>query len=747
MNGINIHFIHIPLIFTPMNKVLFVLVFITPVYSFAQPFSPAEITKWKQQAQRVTIIRDNWGIPHIYGKTDADAVFGLLYAQCEDDFARVEANYIEKLGRQSEISGPNSLYDDLLHRLVLDSIAAKKDYDSAPAWLKKLCIAFADGINYYLATHSTVKPALLTRFEPWWPFMWTDGSIGAISTGGATRQELQSFYAGEAVGELPPKLDDENEIGSNGFAFSPKLTTSGKAILYINPHVTFYFRPEVHMVSEEGLNAYGAVTWGQFFIYQGFNEACGWMHTSSQADVADLYEERVAKMSKGFYYKYDLNLRPITQKKVTILVRDGESLKEKSFDAYETHHGPIVAKRNEKWLALKHHNRSAKGLEQSWLRTKARSFAEFKQVMYMKENTSNNTVYADREGNIAYWHGNFMPKRDPKLDWSKPVDGTTSKTEWGPLHMVDDMVTIYNPASGWVQNCNQTPFTSSGSSSPKRENFPAYMAPDAENYRGINAVKVWSKAKNLNIDKVIEGGYTRYLPAFDVLIPALTNGWAKRSFIPDSLSKDLEMAVGLLKNWDRQTEISSVPSTLAIEWAQRLLPAINRTEVSGMPDAGFIEKTAAFAATASPDAVLLPLSTTISDLKRRFGYWEVPWGEINRYQRLTGNLDEIYNDTMPSIPSRFAAATWGALPSFVSRPMNGSSRRYGYSGNSFICAVEFGEKVKAKSLLAGGNSNNPSSKHFGDQAEMYANGVFKDVLFYKDDIVKNMIKKYKPGEN
>lgn len=717
-----------------------------PIFVFAQPFSPAEITKWKQQAQRVTIIRDNWGIPHIYGKTDADAVFGLLYAQCEDDFARVEANYIEKLGRQSEISGRTSLYDDLLHRLVLDSVAAKNDYTNAPAWLKKLCIAYADGINYYLATHSTVKPALLIRFEPWWPFLWTDGSIGAISTGGATRQELQSFYTGEAVAAAPPRLDDENEIGSNGFAFSPKLTTSGKAILYINPHVTFYFRPEVHMVSEEGLNAYGAVTWGQFFIYQGFNEACGWMHTSSQADVADLYAEKIKAEGEKFVYDYDGKPRSVGEKEIEISMNDKGVISKKSFRVFETHHGPVVAKRNGQWLTLKHHNRSAKGLEQSWLRTKAKSFAEFKQVMYMKENTSNNTVYADREGNIAYWHGNFMPKRDIKLDWSKPVDGSTSATEWKDLHMVDEMVTIYNPATGWVQNCNQTPFTSSGTSSPKRENFPAYMAPDAENYRGINAVKVWSNASNLNLAKVIEGGYTRYLPAFDVLIPGLKNAWEKKGFIPDSLATDLGAAVELLKNWDRQSEKTSVPTTLAIEWAQRLLPAINRIEVSDMPDAGFIEKTAAFAATASPDALLLPLTTTISDLKRRFGYWEVPWGEINRYQRLTGNLDEIYSDTMPSIPARFAAATWGALPSFVSRPMNGSSRRYGYSGNSFICAVEFGEKVKAKSLLAGGNNNNPSSKHFGDQAEMYANGVFKDVLYYKEDVLKHSEKTYYPGQ-
>jgi acyl-homoserine lactone acylase PvdQ len=272
------------------------------------------------------------------------------------------------------------------------------------------------------------------------------------------------------------------------------------------------------------------------------------------------------------------------------------------------------------------------------------------------------------------------------------------------------------------------------------------MAPDDENFRGINAVRVWSTANNLNMDKVIEGGYTRYLPAFDDLVPALVKAWEKKGFLPDSLAGNIEAAVDLLKKWDRQSEKNSVPATLGIEWAQRLLQGINRAEVPGMPEAGFVEKTRAFAANATPDELLFPLATTISDLKRRFGYWEVPWGEINRYQRLTGKLNETYSDTMPSIPARFAAATWGALPSFVSRPMNGSSRRYGYSGNSFICAVEFGDKVKAKSLLAGGNSNNPSSKHFGDQAEMYASGVFKDVLYYKEDVLKRAVKTYKPGQ-
>src|SRR6187551_472229 len=303
-----------------MRKI-FVFLFI-PVTLFSQTFSKEEISRCEKQAKNVTIIRDNWGIPHIYGKTDADAVFGLMYAQCEDDFKRVEMNYIEKLGRMAEVKGAASIYDDLLIRMIIDSADAVKDYNNSPAWLKKLCNAFADGINYYLYKNTNTKPALLNRFKPWYPLLWTDGSIGAISTADITVNDLKIFYSGEPSVSFIKEPEEEILTGSNGFAFSPKITESGNAILYINPHVTFYFRPEVHMVSEEGLNAYGAVTWGQFFIYQGFNEFCGWMHTSSNVDVADVYAEKLVTNNKQLQYEYDQKLRPVSTRDITIRIRE-----------------------------------------------------------------------------------------------------------------------------------------------------------------------------------------------------------------------------------------------------------------------------------------------------------------------------------------------------------------------------------------------------------------------------------------
>lgn len=727
-----------------MRNLFFLLVL--PIHLFAQNFTTAELSRYQQQAKRVTIVRDNWGIPHIYGKTDADAVFGLLYAQCEDDFKRVEMNYIEKLGRMSELKGESALYNDLQIKLLIDTAEAMADYKKAEPWLKKLLNAYADGINYFLHKNPQIKPALLRRFEPWYPLLWTDGSIGAISTADLTITDLKNFYSGEATAALPqPKDTEYQQTGSNGFAFAPSVTASGNAILYINPHVTFYFRPEVQVVSEEGLHAYGAVTWGQFFIYQGFNKDCGWMHTSCNVDVADMYAEKVTKKGGRFFYEYNGQSKPITEKKITLKYRDGDLLKSRIFTAFFTHHGPIMAKRDGKWVSLRSFNRSMTSLVQSWKRTKAKGFEDYKKVMDLKANTSNSTVFADSKGNIAYWHGNYVPIRDKTMNWSKIMDGTTPATEWKGLHSVEESVHLYNPVNGWLQNCNSTPFTAAGINSPKKANYPPYMAPDGENFRGVNAVRVLDKEKSYTLDKVIAAGYDTYLSAFEVLVPALVSSFEKNVKPTDSLYAVLNEPITLLKNWDYHTSANSVATTLAIEWAQKLTPTITKLYIDE-GEADQVENTKRFAATATLNQLTAPLLTALKELKGKFGKWQMPWGEINRFQRLTGDLQSTYDDSQPSIPVPFASALWGMLPSYNSRPYAGTNKRYGVSGNSFICAVEFGPRIKAKSLLAGGNSCDPASKHFNDQALMYTQGKFKDVLFYKEDVLKNAERTYRPGD-
>lgn len=739
-------------------RYLFLLLFF-PFALNAQSFSAAEIKKWQQQARNINIIRDNWGVPHVYGKTDADAVFGLLYAQCEDDFKRVEMNYIEKLGRKAEVLGETALYGDLYIRLLIDSAEAVADYNKAPVWLKQLMNAWADGINYYLYKHPEVKPALLTRFKPWYPLLWTDGSIGAISTGDVTEAEVKKFYSDsikmssayvnslneEQAFAYTAVAENKQVDGSNGFAVAPSKTESGNAILYINPHTTFYFRPEVHMNSEQGLHVYGAVTWGQFFIYQGFNPYCGWMHTSSSVDVSDMYAEEIKRQGSGYVYKYNNQWLPVKEKLIELKYKSNGQTETKKIKAFFTHHGPVMAKRGSQLISVKSNNRDLKGLIQSWQRTKAKGLDDYKKVMDLQANTSNNTVFADYKGNIAYWHGNFVPVRDKNLNWGKVMDGTTAATEWKGLHKVNETVHVYNPANGWIQNCNSTPFTVSGDLSPKKKDYPAYMAPDGENFRGINAVRVLSKENKFTIDKMIKAGYDTYLAAFELLIPALIRNYDATVTADNAYYKDLVEPINVLKQWDYRVAENSVATALAIEWAQLLGPGIRKVYIEdGETDQ--VDATQHFADSASAAQLLNTMLEVVRMFQQKYGKWNIAWGEINRFQRVSNDIQQKYDDTKESVPVAFASSAWGMLPAYNSNYYPGTKKRYGTSGNSFICAVEFGPRIKAKSLLAGGVSGNIQSPHFNDQLLMYTKGQFKDVLFYEEDVLKHVERSYHPGE-
>ncbi|SJZ63794.1 penicillin acylase family protein [Sediminibacterium ginsengisoli] len=720
---------------------LFLLV---PAACFSQRFSAQEISRWESRAKNVNIIRDTWGIPHIYGKKDADAVFGLLYAQCEENFERVERNYLEVLGRQAEADGESRIFGDLQMRLIEDSADAIKDYHAAAPWFRELLDAFADGINYYLYKHPQVKPAVLQRFEPWFHLMFTDGSVSATRTGGVSLEEVRDFYGRNQKGGVttmaqPQQPKDVELRGSNGFAIAPSRTASKNAILYINPHVPFYFRSEIHMVSEEGLNAYGAVTWGQMFVYQGFNEHCGWMHTTSYADVADLYEEKVSGEGSNRVYEYEKEKRPVTSKEIVIhYKKDGKQLSI-PFKGYYTHHGPVMANRNGKWLSLRENNRSLNALVQSWISTKANGLDEFKKAMELRSNTTNNTVYADDKGNIAYWHGDFVPKRDPALDWTLPVDGSIAATEWQGVHALDEIVHLYNPASGWIQNCNSTPFTAAGASSPDKNKYPVYMAPDGQNARGLNAARLLENATQLNLDRIIAIGYNRYMAAFDILLPPLLKAYDAAS--GEQKSK-LTEAIEILRSWNRTADTNSIATTVAVDWATRLSLLMPRakTQEEGSNAVGRFNDLVANTTDAQK---LDALTVALQDLEKKYGSWKQPWGAINRYQR---TANDKFDDAQPSIAVALASSRWGTLPAFESRSGSDTRKRYGTSGNSFIAAVEFGKKLKAKTIVTGGQSRDPLSPHFTDQANGFINGQFKEIFFYKEDVLKNMERQYRPGQ-
>jgi len=732
-------------------KKLFVLVALSlsacAAQTAPQTVNP-DAAKFQQRAQGITIVRDDWGVPHIYGKTDADVVFGLMYAQAEDDFNRVETNFINSQGRLAETEGEKEIWRDLRMKLFIDPADLKVKYNESPPWLKALMDAWADGLNYYLATHPNVTPRVITKFEPWMALSFSEGSIGG-DIERVNLNQLEGFYGDKPAAKTA--LAEEQEFlgppkeptGSNGVAIAGMNTASGKAMLLINPHTSFFFREEAQMVSEEGLNAYGALTWGQFFIYQGFNDKAGWMHTSSSVDNIDEYLETVTKKADGSYtYKVGAEEKPLIAKKIVVPYKSGTGMAQREFTTYRTHRGPIVRQADGKWVSIRLMEEPMKALVQSYSRTKARTLDEYKKVMDIHTNSSNNTLYANAAGDIAYFHSNFVPKRDDKFDWTKPVDGANPATEWNGVLSFDESPNVVNPKNGWVYNSNNYPFSAAGpGNSPKQSAFPKYVDAGSENPRGVHAVKVLTGKKGLTVDSLIkEVAFDSYQPEFEIQIPLLLKAYAAAPASNPLKAKTAD-AITVLKDWDYRWSATSVPQSVATFYGEDLW-----TRVQADARKANVSVYEYMKSKATPEQRLESLAAAMDKLAADFGKWQTAWGDINRFQRNDGAIVQKFDDSKPSTPVMFSSARWGSLASFGARAYPGTKKWYGTSGNSFVAVIEFGDQVKAKAVTAGGLNSVPGSKHFNDQAERYATGNLRDVYFYRDAVKGHTEREYKPGQ-
>ena len=689
----------------------------------------------------VTITRDDWGIAHVNGRTDADAVFGMIYAQAEDDFPRIEANYLTALGRTAEAEGEGALWADLRARLWNDPAELRRDHDRAPSWLRRLTTAWADGLNHYLATHPEVRPRVITRFEPWMALSFTEGSIGG-DVERVPLSQLEAFYGRREVAWTPRErgLVAAEPSGSNGIAIGPSLSASGRPLLLINPHTSFFFRAEQQVTSGEGLNAYGAATWGQFFIYQGWNDRAGWMHTTSGVDAVDEFTETIVRQGGRLRYRHGRTERPVETRAVTLRYRAADgTLASRTFSTYRTHHGPITRAEGGRWIATALMHRPVAALEQSYLRTKARDYATFVRVAARQANSSNNTLFADAAGTTAFLLPQFVPRRNAQFDYARPVDGSDPAADWRGLHPLGELPQVVNPRGGWVVNTNNHPWSAAGPDSPRAVAYPAYMDRFGENPRGLHALALLGRAKALTLPGLIDLAYDPALPAFDILLPAL---FAAYDALPprDPRRARLAAPVASLRGWDRRWSAASTETSLAVFWAEALWAATTAPD----PPAGLARYQ--LAARAPAAVQLAALATAVDRLTRDFGRWRTPWGEINRFQRLTGDRVQPFSDAAPSIPVPFTSAQWGSLAAFGAKAWPGTKRYYGTLGNSFVAAVEFGPRVVARAVSAGGQSGDPRSPHFNDQAGLYAAGKLRPVYFHPDELRGHVKRRYRPGD-
>jgi acyl-homoserine-lactone acylase len=706
--------------------------------------SRSDVARWVEEARDVTITRDDWGIAHVHGRSDADAVFGMEYAQAEDDFNRVEMNYLNALGRTAETLGEGAIWRDLRIRLLEDDDSLKAMYAESPAWLKALMDAFADGLNYYLYTHPQVTPKVIRRFEPWMALAFSEGSIG-WDVERVDPRGLEAFYGGRGPAAAPQPSGDGDDVyteptGSNGIAIAPKNVKDHHALLWINPHTSFYFRSELQMSSDSGLDAYGAVTWGQFFVYQGFNATAGWMHTSTGADFSDEFLETVAKQGDRWLYRHGDSLLPMASRSVTVRWRTDTGMAARTFSVWSTRHGPIVRSVGAKWMSVSLMRDPVHALIQSYTRTKAKDYAEFRQTMELHTNSSNNTIFADAEGNIAYFHANWLPRRDTALDWTKPVDGSDTATDYRGLLSVDETPHLLNPASGWLYNSNNWPWSAAGPSSPRRGDFPRWVETGTEESpRGFHALRVLPGRRDFTMESLTRAAFDSWLPSFARMVPPLLrayDGLERR----DALRARLRSQIAELRTWDFRWDTSSVATSLAVFWGTEVEHDVFRdARQAGLsPETYVVER-------ATPAQLLAALAAASDSLTKDFGAWNTPWGAINRFQRINDSIEPQFDDAKPSIPVGFTSSRWGSLASFGARPYANTVKWYGSSGNSFVAVVEFGDSVRAMAVTAGGESGDAASKHFDDQARRYTTGGLRPVYFYPSQLQGHVEREYHPG--
>jgi acyl-homoserine lactone acylase PvdQ len=715
----------------------------------------AQAASLEKIARSVTIYRDSWGTPHVYGPTDASVIFGFIYAQAEDNFWQIEDTYIQALGRASEVYGEQSLNADLTNRALEIVKVSQAEYPKLNKQMKEICQATADGLNYFLEKNPQVKPRLITKFEPWHLlafgrfsqyqlFIYRRAGIRDAEI----RSAVQEVKANGRTSSLPAPSDvavedkageawNAGQVGSNTWAITPSKSASGHAMLLVNPHQPF-FGPgqwiEGHVHSDSGWNMSGATFPGSPFPSLGHNENLGWSHTVNAPDIIDVWSERFDDPKNPANYKYGAGYRAATEWTDTIKVKSEKGAETRTFKFRKTHHGPVVAVRDGAPLTVRMAKFESYGvIEQRYQMSKARNFKEFRAAMARTDVPMFNTMYADREGNIWYLYNGAVPKRDLKYDWSKPVDGSDPGTEWQGYHSIDELPQIFNPPSGWAQNCNATPFlaTDEGKGNPDASKFPKYMVTENDNARSRISRRILGEKDKFSFDDWSRAAFDTRVIEAEKQIPVLVAEWEKLKAADATRAGKTEEAVAALKSWNGVSATDSVPMTVFTLWFYTSL----------QPQAQAVVKD-------NPYPKVAVLEYVLGDLASSWGTWKVAWGELNRLQRVhtSGSL-EPFSDANPSLPVAGGPGDpIGIVFNVYSPVAKGQKRRYGTAGHSFVSVIEFGPTPHAMSLLQFGQSADPQSKHYFDQAALYSKQQFKPAWFSLDEIKAHLERAYHPGE-
>ncbi len=687
-------------------------------------------------AESVTIIRDEWGIPHIYGPTDASVVFGLTWARAEDRFDRMEKYYLRALGRAAEAYGEAGLPMDVVTRANEVVAHSKAEYERSGPEIRALCDAFASAMNAFIARHPD-RAQHIDRYEPWFVFagersFW---SLYGFHWHGIKRKEMLEAVMGgdgdasddseQAIGYEQGVWDD---LGCNEWAIAPAKSASGNAMLQIDLHIPLDGAYEAGLHSDEGYELFGVTAYGRSILpIVGFNAHLGWAFTNNFPDWVDLYEETFDKPSDPLAYRYDDGYRRAEEWTETVKVKTDQGLRERTLTFRKTHHGPVLAVRDGKHIAVRVGKIAEGGqLQQFYAMGRARNFEEFKAALDHNAVNNQNVCYADSAGNIFYVYNGLIPKRDARFNWREPVSGADPKTEWKGYHTLAERPQVENPPSGFVQNCNSTPFLATvDGQNPVREDFPKYLVHprDWDRARAPNARRALAARDKFTFDEFAALPFDTFVYLADEWVPKLIAQWDKDAGEDPDRHKALAGAVEVVRAWDRRAAVDSVATTVFVLWFEATY--LKKREQPQWTDAlhGVVEK-----------------------LSADFGTWKVAWGEINRHQRADRSKPKTFSDELESLPVAGVDSSTGVLFAYRSKQPKGQKRRYGITGRGYAATIEFGPTPRARSILPYGQSDHPASAHWFDQAPLYVAGKMKAVHFTREDVEAHVVRSYRPGE-